>query len=578
MSVRVGRLRDYWPVAAGSIEALIDEGHGAFERGDADASRRAFEAALAESESGELFEGFARALYLAGDYRGSIGAHERGFAAYKEEGDPLSAARAARILSWLHLNVYGDFAVAGGWLARAERLLEHVEGEGPEHGWVELMGATSEPYGDARERRIRTALERGRNFGDADLEFAALAWLGEALVMTGEIDDGMSLFDESLAAICAGEARDLYVIEGVFCGMFLTCERVNDVVRAEQWLRAAGELVRRRNLVAVGPLCRSHYGGILTAAGRWEEAEAEFDEAARVFESGYAAAGAIVRVRLADLRVRQGRLEDAAVLLEGLDQVPDAARPLAALHLARGETALARDLLERRLAAPAMRAPWPIAPTSPSPAPVAGPLLALLVDVCLAEGAVTEASETTERLANVAERHPSAYLRAVTALTRGKVSVATGSGDAKACLREALSAFSAAQMPVELARTRVELAKAVADAQPQVAIAEAKAALEAFERTRAARDADVAAALLRSLGAPGRGAPKGREPLTKRESAVLELLGHGLSNPEIAQRLFISRKTAEHHVGKILLKLDLRNRAEAAVYAARASAERPRPK
>jgi len=77
-------------VATGAIEALIDEGHGAFERGDADASRRAFAAARAESESGELFEGFARALYLAGDYRGSIEAHERGFAAYKDEGDPLS--------------------------------------------------------------------------------------------------------------------------------------------------------------------------------------------------------------------------------------------------------------------------------------------------------------------------------------------------------------------------------------------------------------------------------------------------------------------------------------------------------
>ena len=275
-------------MATGAIEALIDEGHGAFERGDADASRRAFAAALAESESGELFEGFARALYLAGDYRGSIEAHERGFAAYKDEGDPLSAARTARILPWLHLNVYGAFAVAGGWLTRAERLLEHVEGEGAEHGWVELMRATGEPYREARVRRIRTALQRGRSCGEADLELAALAWLGEALVMAGEIDEGMGHFDESLAAVCAGEARDLYVIEGVFCGMFLTCERVNDVSRAEQWLRAAGELVRRRNLVAVGPLCRSHYGGILTAAGRWEEAEAEFDEAARVFEGGYA--------------------------------------------------------------------------------------------------------------------------------------------------------------------------------------------------------------------------------------------------------------------------------------------------
>lgn len=68
-------------------------------------------------ESGEVLEEQARARYLAGDYPGSITAHERAFVAYQAEGDALGATRTARIISWLYVNVFSDFAVAGGWLA-----------------------------------------------------------------------------------------------------------------------------------------------------------------------------------------------------------------------------------------------------------------------------------------------------------------------------------------------------------------------------------------------------------------------------------------------------------------------------
>jgi DNA-binding NarL/FixJ family response regulator len=101
-------------------------------------------------------------------------------------------------------------------------------------------------------------------------------------------------------------------------------------------------------------------------------------------------------------------------------------------------------------------------------------------------------------------------------------------------------------------------------------VAEARAALATFEDLGASRDADVTAALLRGLGVKAaRAGPRGIGALTKREREVLGLLGQGLSNPEIAQRLYLSRRTVEHHVAGVLSKLQVRSRAEAAAYAVR---------
>ena len=56
-------------------------------------------------------------------------------------------------------------------------------------------------------------------------------------------------------------------------------------------------------------------------------------------------------------------------------------------------------------------------------------------------------------------------------------------------------------------------------------------------------------------------------PLTDRELEVLQLMGRGLSNGEIASTLVISEVTVKSHIGRIFTKLDLRDRAAAIVYA-----------
>ena len=153
----------------------------------------------------------------------------------------------------------------------------------------------------------------------------------------------------------------------------------------------------------------------------------------------------------------------------------------------------------------------------------------------------------------------------------GRALVATGAADrASPHLERALDAFGDLELPLEACRSRLLLARAIAASEPEAAIAAARGALAGLEALGAARDADAAAAFLRTLGVKAaRSGPRGVGLLTKRELEVLALLGEGLSNPQMAERLFLSRKTVENHVASVLAKLELSGRAEAAAYAVR---------
>lgn len=83
------------------------------------------------------------------------------------------------------------------------------------------------------------------------------------------------------------------------------------------------------------------------------------------------------------------------------------------------------------------------------------------------------------------------------------------------------------------------------------------------------------AAFARSGPAPAAGRPDLLDPLTDREREVLTLVGTGLSNDEIAERLVISIATVKTHVHRLLTKLDARDRAQLVVLAYEGGVVRP---
>jgi DNA-binding CsgD family transcriptional regulator len=121
----------------------------------------------------------------------------------------------------------------------------------------------------------------------------------------------------------------------------------------------------------------------------------------------------------------------------------------------------------------------------------------------------------------------------------------------------------------EAARARLAIAEAAVTHNPELATREARLAMEAFGALGAGPGADRARSVLRRLGVRTSGGPAVKAGLSRREEEVARLVGLGLSNDQIATRLFLSPRTVEHHVTSILRKLPASGRAEIAVYAAR---------
>lgn len=137
-----------------------------------------------------------------------------------------------------------------------------------------------------------------------------------------------------------------------------------------------------------------------------------------------------------------------------------------------------------------------------------------------------------------------------------------GEPEAVEILREAVALHEASGSALELARSLTELGAALRRARLRKDCREPlREAMEVARTCGALTLAERAETELRASGArPRRRALSGREALTPSERRIATLAASGLTNREIAEQLFISRKTVEHHLGSVYRKLSIKSR------------------
>src|SRR6478672_10623478 len=332
-----------------AVEGQVRAGFAAMATGDWPAARDAFSAVLEMAEVPEAFFGLANALFWLGDLAGTIANCEKAYAGFRRRGDAMLAAGAALSLVGYNKGYLGNTAAARGWLSRAARIIEN---EVPELRG-ELLGATAYVTDDPVESEAlaRQAAEIGRANGNSDLELMAMHAVGQALVQQGRTEEGMSLLDEAMAGVIGGEGRDPMTVAQVSCMTMVVCGSCFDLQRATQWVQSLESFIDRYGCPFLYAECRTYYGRVLFENGDWAAAEAFLTDAIAMSRGGFAAPHAFASGTLAELRLAQGRVEDAARVLHGVEGREEAAAAAALVHLAQGEPSAAAAVLRRRLAA-----------------------------------------------------------------------------------------------------------------------------------------------------------------------------------------------------------------------------------
>jgi DNA-binding NarL/FixJ family response regulator len=555
------------PADTAAVQEALAAGWEALAATDWERARASFETAMAMEPSAEALEGLSLAAWWLDDAETMFATRERAYGLYRRDGDRLSAGRLATLFGIDYFSFRGEAAIGNGWFRRAHRLLEGLP-PAPDHGWLWIWEGQIRLLEDndpATARRLgRQGAELGRALGDPDIEMTGLGLEGLAAVTAGEISEGMAKLDEATAAAVGGEMSQPVGMGATCCYLIFACERARDFDRAGQWCRRVQELCLQWRWVSLFSTCRTHYASVLLAQGAWKEAEAELEAATRELEASRPGKVTDGIVRLAELRRRQGRLEEADRLLERVSFSPHALFGLAALAFDRGRAADALDLIDRFLRR---------IPIENRTDRAAAFELAVRAHAALGQPDAGRAPlAELEALADAVATDP---MWASAAFARGVLARAAGEhAEGRRHLEDAVDLFQRSRVPFESAQARLELARVLVElGREDLALREARSAEAALGEVGAGLQARRAAALLRELGAPPparRGTGEPTFGLSARELEVLGLVAQGLSNPRIAETLVLSEHTVRRHVANILKKMDAPSRTAAAALAARA--------
>ncbi len=565
------------------LAVIVAEGHSALARGAWEEAFAAFERATA-LPGGEAVADAAEGLGMAAWWLDAgdvvFEARERAFRLYRQSGDDRAAGRVAMTLAVDHLQFRGEVAVAQGWLSRAESLLGNLP-LCPEHAWLKLWQADfAMDLGESAAKSHALAAEAariGRELGSLDLEMPARALEGLASVVMGNRDEGVRLLDEAASAALSGELTDPVSIAFSCCYLVTACERVRDLERAVQWCRRLAQYCEKTRYNSMLAHCKTQHAGVLTWSGKWSDAETALYAALKQLADTRPALEPGAVLRLADLRRRQGKLDEAEALVGPLEGQPGVLALRAELALDRGDAAGAVQLAERH--ARQIEASY-------------GLDRFFAVELLVRAHAATSADEAGDLEAWVAElltfveRTMSDALRGAACVCAGHAAARRGElSEARRAFEDSVDAYARAGMPFERACARLELARVLlrlSDARGSDL--QARTAHGAFAELGAARHERLAAELLGEAAPSSPKGPTSTEPpaasqsqaargspdgLTARELEVLSLIADGLSNAEIGKRLFVSEFTIKRHVANILTKLSLSSRAAAAAYAVR---------